>query len=709
MPARAQGLSIACWSPLVLAACVAFDLQGIAATDARALAALFALALALGALNGVLWELLFALLARAPRSFAAAFWLLACALLAAWSCDSLGVLARLGGVYDTLALGSLAGAVLGAPLLAAVLFALQPTAQHPRGLLAAAAAPWRIAGGCALACAALACYVADRRVFVGLYPSAHVALRLGCIWLGSFALAALLRVPAWRARTSWAELLLSAALAFALVGHDARALLALGERAWPRLVLDAARRGSDVDFDGYGGWLGGGDCAPFDRAVHPAAPEIPGNGIDDNCLLGDAKVVAPDHQQMALPAQPSPLDIVLITVDSLRADRVGSYCKRCGSGGLATTPNLDAFARDALVFDHAYTPGGWTSIAVSSLMRGVYPRRLDWTRAFETNHYRLVRAGELDSLRLDEHTVKMFPLPLRDEHPSIAHWLARRGMHTAAVVDDEYSELLSRDSAIAPGFAVYREVDDLPPERRDDQGTAELALRELASVPAGERGFLWVHFFGPHSPNHFHPGVRLDGATIEQGYEHEIRYTDLQIGRLLRAIEARDVPTAVFVSADHGEEFIASGRHHGWSVHDAVLHVPLLARVPGWPRGHTGTAVSLVDLMPTILALTATPIPAGLDGVSLAGLLQDLHGAAPVRTLFADTWRYDGDGHLLVLESAALAGSEKVVYQPLAGGFSESRAGDSQLQPIGEDAPLPALRALAGYVESSNGPFRLHD
>jgi arylsulfatase A-like enzyme len=336
---------------------------------------------------------------------------------------------------------------------------------------------------------------------------------------------------------------LAAAAALALGALDPSAIALLTLRPWPLLVIDAARRISDVDRDGYGAWLAGGDCAPFDPAIHPAAREQPGNGRDDNCLLGDAprrpsRTAAPASAS-ARPSgtRPVPFDLVLITIDSLRADRVGAYAPRYAAAGLATTPQLDDWARTALRFDRAYTTGGWTSIAISALMRGRYPRALAWTPMFETASYRLVSAAIRDKLGNFDRATKMFPLPVEDRHPTLAQWLGERGMHTIAVVDDGYSEVLSPGTRLAPGFDVVREVDSLPKPRRGDSATVDLALEALAAVPPDQRFFLWVHFFGPHSPSTRHRGVRRDGNTPVQAYEHEIRYLDQQLGRLIAFLD----------------------------------------------------------------------------------------------------------------------------------------------------------------------------
>ena len=720
MPARRLPLAVA--SPFVLVLACAIDLLAIElAPGAMGLGALLALCVALGALHGALWDLGFALLARAPAWLAGATWLAVCAGAALWLCDQLAVFALLGSEHDSLARATVIACAVAVPSAAVLLIALQPSPARALGRLPAASPRVRALAAFVLAVAAVAAFVADRRLFVGLYPSAHLALRVACLGLASFALICVVRLapdaaqrPALPARrrawllTPW----LAAALAFVLAARDESAIALLTSRPWPELVIDAARQLGDFDRDGHGAWFAGGDCAPFDARVHPAASELPGNGRDDNCLLGDAapRSAAPATVARAAGTRPGPvpLDLVLITIDSLRVDRVGAYQPRCGPDGLATTPRLDAWARDALRFEHAYTPGGWTSIALSALMRGRHPRALDWTPMFETKGYRLVPAAERAALPSADRATKMFLLPIADRHPALAEWLVQRGMRTIAVIDDGHSELLSPEARLAPGFQRWREVDALSRAQRGDSATVDLALFELASLPNDQRFFLWVHLFGPHTPNTTHAGVRRDGDTLEQGYEHEIRHLDAQLGRLLGALAARAHPNAVFVSADHGEEFIAGGRHHGWSLRDEVVRVPLFARVPGWPRGSSQRPVSLVDLMPTLCELSATTCPPGLDGRAIGGLLAAPASAASPRALFADTWRFDSAGRLRHAQSAAFLGDDKVLYQVQDGRWwrAHRREGAELWAPIAPSLAQPAVRALAAYVESGPGPSR---
>jgi arylsulfatase A-like enzyme len=446
-------------------------------------------------------------------------------------------------------------------------------------------------------------------------------------------------------------------------------------------------------------------------AVNPGARERPGNGVDDKCLLGDGRREAVKRQRLrVIPDTPAPMDVVLITIDSLRSDKLGVYSKAHRADGLASSPELDAFADRSLVFDRAYTPGGWTSIAVSSLMRGVLARRIQWTRMYETSTSRFVRASQRDEMQPGEILARMFPMPVRDPHPSIAEWLSQRGMHTLAVVDDGYVDVLAPYVGIAPGFDLYHMVDATPGVKRGDRGTAQLAIDTLASVPAGDRAFMWVHFFGPHVPSKRHKGVRYDGDGVEQQYEHEIRYTDRHLGRLLEAIEKREQPTAVFVTADHGEELFLTVRHHGWTLSEDVIRVPLIASVPGWPKGRSSIPVSLVDLMPTILKLTETPMPKGLDGSPIDDLMADSKRALS-RFVFADTWQYDRSGTLRQSEVAAIDAYSKATYEPLQSAWALY---DFQRKPplrrsATRRTKSDAIRALADYVESADGTTRLRN
>ncbi len=708
-------LSLAVTTPIALGCACALDLWLAPATpETLTVGVVASLAIALGILHGALWEGAFMLAVRAPARVVAAVWLaLTCGL--AWKlADALGAFDSLGGRYHWLAVGTLVACGVGGPGLAVTLVAFGGARSRPRGWLAPLPLRARLAAASFLLLLAAGTFGADRVAMVGLYPEAHLALRLAFLWLSSLGLALLLRPrrPIAPRHDAWMATLAIASFACALgLGDRAGAeLAALSLRPWPRLALEAGRALTDLDLDGHSHLLGGGDCAWFDPKINPSAREIPGNGVDDNCLLGDGKREAIKRQHLRPPKDPAPMDVVLITIDSLRRDRLGVYSSACGSDGLDTSPKLDAFAKRSLVFDRAYTSGGWTSIAISSLMRGVLARRIQWTRMYETTKYRFLRSGDATVLRPGELVAHMFPMPLRDPHPALAEWLSQRGMHTLAVVDDGYVEVLAPYVGVAPGFQLYRQVDATPNMKHGDTGTAKLAIETLAAVPAGEPAFLWVHFFGPHAPSKVHANVRYDGDGVGQRYEHEIRFTDRNLGTLLAAIEKRARPTAVFITADHGEEVFIDGRHHGWSLSEDVLRIPLIARVPGWPDGHTDVPVSLVDLMPTILKLTATPMPKRLDGKPIDDLLADPKRAAS-RFLYADTWQYDRGGDLYKSEVAALNAYTKATYEPKLSAWNLYNLDRVPLRRTAASrrTKSAAIRALADYVESAEGTTRLRD
>lgn len=671
----------------------------------RAIAGLVGLVVALGAIFGALWEGALVCSARWSSKIVAFVWsayAAGCGFLLALR---LGAFAHWHGRYHKLAEELLALSGAFAIGFAFLLIALASSRSHPLGYAAESRARVRVGLAILSSLLAIASMVVDGGMLVGLYPEAHFALRLVATWLLACALSLFVPAAEKSARFAWIGAIFAIGAGLVVAQMTSREFSAFAKTRWSATLIDVARNLTDIDRDGYSSLFAGGDCAPLDPKINPGAAEIPNNGVDDNCLAGDAKILAAKHETLTPPSDPAPIDVFLVTIDSLRRDRVGVYCPECGPNGLATTPEIDAFAEHAVVFDHAYAPGGWTAISVSAFMRGVYARRLDLTRMFETSRYRLLRASERNDLHSDESLVKMFAMPVSDVHTSIAEWLGTRGMTTIGIADDGYSDLLGPRANVAPGFDTYRLVNAGESSEHDDHDTADMAIAELAAAPVDERIFMWVHFFGPHNPSERHPGVRYDGPDTIPAYEHEIRYADMHVGRLLRAIEARGKPAAIFVTADHGEEFIAGDRHHGWSLEEDAIRVPFIASVPNWRAGRSNAPISLVDLMPTFCALTHTPPPANLDGVAI-----DPSRSNP-RWLIADTWQFDGNGKLVRDEATALDGTTKAVHDALRDTWwiTDLQRSPPISKPTESRADVPAVRALAKYLESASGPAAAHD
>lgn len=299
-------------------------------------------------------------------------------------------------------------------------------------------------------------------------------------------------------------------------------------------------------------------------------------------------------------------DVLLVTIDALRADHVHAY----GYGRL-TTPEIDALAAEAAVFDAAYTATPHTSYAITSLMTGKYMRPL-----------LLQGVGE--------------------DSETWAEALRRYGYRTAAFyppalffVDRERFE---RFESRGLGFE-YKRVEFASAEERATHVEAY-----VATMPSDQRLFLWVHLFEPHEPYVAHDAYPYGSRSIDR-YDSEVAAADAGVGRLVRALRSVRPSTVVIVAADHGEEFgDHGGRYHGTTVYDEQVRVPLLVHAPGTVDKRVIRApVGLVDLMPTVLGAIGVPVSPRVRGRDLG---RELVGKGdPQGFAFAET-----DEHTLLAE-----------------------------------------------------------
>ena len=275
--------------------------------------------------------------------------------------------------------------------------------------------------------------------------------------------------------------------------------------------------------------------------------------------------------------------ILLITIDTLRADHLGCY----GYPG-KTSPNIDAIAAQAVRFANAYTPAPITLPAHASILSGLYP----------ANH----------GMRDNAH----FPILKKQ---MLQQLLEAKGYQTAAFVS---GAPLAADFGLSDGFDLYDD-EFTGAERRADE-TTERVLRWIAS--AKQPYFLWIHYFDPHAEYDPPSAFRRDSP-----YDGEIAFVDAQIGKLMRALDSK---TVLIITADHGESLGEHGeKTHGVFLYNATLRVPLIVRAPGLKPSVVNEAATLCDIAPTILEIAATK-PAGMDGTSLISKLQP-------RTLLAES------------------------------------------------------------------------
>ena len=308
-------------------------------------------------------------------------------------------------------------------------------------------------------------------------------------------------------------------------------------------------------------------------------------------------------------AHPTAETIVLVTLDTTRADRLGCY----GYAG-ARTPNLDRLAAESAVFEDATATAPVTLPSHASMFTGQYPA--------------------VHGVRYNG----MFRLS--DSSTTVAEILSAASWTTAAV---PAAFPVSRRTGIAQGFQVYLDLFEeegaasLPPSaERNAEEVTGLALK-LLSESAGKRRLLWLHYYDPHFV--YQPPFPFSAEFRDRPYDGEIAYMDREIGRLLDTL--RDSPawerTAVIVAGDHGEGLYDHGeKMHANLAYQSTMRVPLIVKPPGRgaPR-RIQEPVSLVDVAPTILELAGVRPPGDMQGISLAPAIR---GAAVVRrTLHFET------------------------------------------------------------------------
>jgi choline-sulfatase len=315
------------------------------------------------------------------------------------------------------------------------------------------------------------------------------------------------------------------------------------------------------------------------------------------------------------PAGPPPAarHLVLVTIDTLRADRLSCYGSRT-----VATPHLDALARDGALAEDASVQVPLTRPSHVSLMTGLYPA---------------------------EHGVRDNVSPsLSPSVPVLAEVLEKAGFATAGFVS---SVVLSRQSGLARGFSTYSdrflvEADDArfldQIQKRGDVPTGE-AIAWLEGHRSG-RLFVWLHLYDPHDP--YEPPEPYASRYEGRPYDGEVAWSDELLGRLDGALERLSLrgDTLLVVTSDHGEGLGEHGEEvHGYFVYETTLHVPLLVRGPGVPAGtRLATTFRSVDLFPTVLDLLGVPLSPRerVSGRSLAAAFRGAK-APPGETTYAES------------------------------------------------------------------------
>lgn len=358
-------------------------------------------------------------------------------------------------------------------------------------------------------------------------------------------------------------------------------------------------------------------------------------------------------------------DLVLVTIDALRADHVSSY-------GYArkTTPEIDALAARGTRFEHAYCPTPHTSYSVTSMLTGKYMRPL-------------------------------LTLGVGEDSDTWATLLRKYGYRTAAFYPpavffiDEARFTSFRDAGL--GFE-YRKVEFA------DRAVRMAQVRGyLQDAPKDKPLFLWVHLFEPHEPYVARTDrVFGEGRTDVDRYDGEIAEADATVGEIVRAVEQHRKTAAVVVTADHGEEFgDHGGRYHGTTVYEEQVRVPLVVAGAGVKTQVVSAPVQTIDLLPTALSALGIPRPARIRGRDLGTVLRDGEVSEADKAGFAFS---ETDDFTLVAE-----GRDRLVCARKVGACSryDVDADPKESRDVGpqDEARTKALRGKLARTEHDHGRY----
>src|SRR5712692_3142466 len=271
-----------------------------------------------------------------------------------------------------------------------------------------------------------------------------------------------------------------------------------------------------------------------------------------------------------------PPNVVVITIDTLRADHLGCYGYK-----QIHTPNIDALAADGARFERAYTSVPVTLPAHTAIFTGSYPM-LSGIHDFSANK-------------------------LNPQQPTLASALKEHAYSTAAII---VSAVLDSRFGLNHGFDFYYDHFDfnrlletnLDEMERPGNVVADVTLDRL-SKNYQKKFFLWMHLYDPHYP--YRPPAPYSQEYASHPYDGEIAFADAQVGRLIRFLKGKGLyrNTLIVLSGDHGESLGEHGeKTHGFFIYNATLHVPVIFHLPGGVSAKTmPELVSLADLMPTVL------------------------------------------------------------------------------------------------------------
>jgi arylsulfatase A-like enzyme/Flp pilus assembly protein TadD len=311
----------------------------------------------------------------------------------------------------------------------------------------------------------------------------------------------------------------------------------------------------------------------------------------------------------------SPPNVLLITVDTLRADHLGCYGYR-----QIKTPNIDALAQEGVRFEHAYSQVPLTLPSHVVILTGTYP--------------------------MYNHVRDFTGIGLPSNVGIISEAFKRHGYATAAFVS---AYVLDGSWGLRRGFDVYN--DRFDPQQYETRNPGNIQRRGDKTVDQflawfehrpPKPFFAWIHLYDPHSP--YDPPEPFHSEYAGHPYDGEIAFADAQVGRVFSALrEARAFDrTLIAFLSDHGESLGEHGEdEHGFFVYTSTIHIPLIIKIPGDGRQQSktvGAVAATVDLAPTLFRLAgfSDPLARQFQGRSLASLIL-ANGAGENREAYSET------------------------------------------------------------------------
>jgi len=405
--------------------------------------------------------------------------------------------------------------------------------------------------------------------------------------------------------------------------------------------------------------------------------------------------VAANTRKTAQAASPSvkPPNIILITLDTTRADRMGFLGSQRG-----LTPNLDALAKQSVVFTRAYAQVPLTTPSHAALLTGTYPQ-----------------FSHLEDLGA----------PLGKDLPYLPDLLHHHGYHTAAFLGAYILDPAASALGFQRGFDVYDANFHQRKPGEDRYKSVERRAEDVANRALGWLSrhqqrpfFIWLHFYDAHDP--YDPPEPFKTHYASEPYDGEIAYTDSIVGSFVEVLRKHGLyqNSVIAIAADHGEAFGEHGEErHGMFLYDETIHVPLLLKLPAGRLGgkRVEERVALAEVAPSLLEAAGIAAPATMQALSLFPLMDaaridatkidaaksaaDDRGKAPERPVYSETnyaHRAFGWGELRSWRT----GKYLYVQAPKRELYDQSSDPDSVKN------LAPAAKAVADTLESQLASFQ---